>query len=145
PLRCEAGMAQAAFLFPLAHTASLRVAVPLLAERRTRRRGQARRRVQRMPDPPKVVPSGADVARSWTAVTTRGMRLVLPPGRLTDAVEANRRYLLLFHEGPEVTPGPYTYHRFWFRDAAPLVTALDRYGFAAEAAEVLRSYAARQH
>src|SRR5436305_3755206 len=39
PLRCEAGMAQAAFLFPLAHTASLRVALPLLAERRTRRRG----------------------------------------------------------------------------------------------------------
>src|SRR4051812_16458974 len=144
-LRCEAGMAQAAFLFPLAHTASIRVAMPLLAERRTRRRGLTRRRVQRMPELPQVIPAGTDVARSWTSITARGTRLVLPPGRLTDAIEANRRYLLLFHEGSDVTPGPYTYHRFWFRDAAPLVTALDRFGFAAEAAEVLRSYPERQH
>ncbi|HEX2851097.1 MAG TPA: hypothetical protein VHN98_11110, partial [Acidimicrobiales bacterium] len=42
-VRCEAGLAQAAFLFPVPHRTSLRVALPLVAEHRTRRRGLARR------------------------------------------------------------------------------------------------------
>jgi hypothetical protein len=60
-------------------------------------------------------------------------------------VEANRRYLLLLHDGDTITPGPATYHRFWFRDAAYLLAALDRYGFHREVSEVLRSYPGRQH
>ncbi|HEX9970330.1 MAG TPA: hypothetical protein VGB03_09335, partial [Acidimicrobiales bacterium] len=68
------------------------------------------------------------------------MRLELPEGKLASAVEANRRFLLLFHEGTEVTPGPYTYHRFWFRDAAYMLAALDRYGFHAESAEVVEHF-----
>src|SRR5437868_5294809 len=63
-LRCEAGLAQAAFLFPLAHRATLRVALPLVSERRTRRRRLARRRVERMPELPKSLPSSASVARA---------------------------------------------------------------------------------
>src|SRR5437763_5434430 len=144
-LHCDAGLASAAFLFPLAHTAALRVALPMTAERRTHRSRLTRRRVQRVPEVPKVLPSGETVAKAWDAQAGRGMRLVLPPGRLASAVEANRRYLLLFHDGEDVTPGPYTYHRFWFRDAAALLGALDRYGFHRESAEVLRTYPRRQH
>ena len=144
-VRCEAGLAQAAFLFPVAHRTSLRVALPLVAERRTRRRGLARRRAARVPELPPALPDAATVAKAWRAQTSRGMRLDLPPGRLADAVEANRRFLLLFHEGADVVPGPFTYHRFWFRDAAYLLAALDRYGFHAEAAEVVRSFPDRQH
>ncbi len=144
-LRCEAGMAQGAFLFPLAHTATLRVAVPLVPERRTRRRGVARRRVRRAPALPEALPTTGQVARGWEAQTRRGMRLELPDPRLAEAVDANRRFLLLLHDGDEITPGPATYHRFWFRDAAYLLGALDRYGFHAESAEVLASYPERQH
>lgn len=143
-LKCDVGLAQAAFLFPLAHTAVLRVAVPLVPKRRTRRQGLTRRRVARLPELPATLPSSDAVARGWEAQTARGMRLELPPGRLADAVEANRRYLLLFHDGEEITPGPYTYHRFWFRDAAYMLAALDRYGFHAEAAEVIGHYPSRQ-
>jgi len=144
PLRCEAGLAQAAFLFPLPHRATLRVALPLDAGRRTRRRGLARRRVAHMPERPELPPSDA-VARGWASQARRGMRLELPAGRLADAVTANRAYLLLFHDGPEITPGSFTYHRFWFRDAAFMLAALDRYGLHKEAAEVLASYPERQH
>ena len=144
-LRCDVGLASAAFLFPLPHTATLRVAVPLDAEHRTRRRGLTRRRVARTPELPPALPASADVARGWAAQTRRGMQLDLPAGRLAEAVEANRRYLLLFHDGDEVTPGPYTYHRFWFRDAAYLLAAMGQYGFDREVAEVLRSYPRRQH
>ena len=48
--------------------------------------------------------------------------------------EANRRYMLLFHDGADITPGPSTYHRFWFRDAAYMLAAMDRYGQHAEVA-----------
>ncbi|HZQ86485.1 MAG TPA: hypothetical protein VFA83_16675, partial [Acidimicrobiales bacterium] len=128
-LRCEAGLAQAAFLFPLAHTATLRVAIPLTPVRRTRRRGLARRRAERVPELSPSLPSAEAVARGWKVQADRGMRLDLPPGRLAEAVEANRRFMLVLHDGDEITPGPYTYHRFWFRDAAFMLAALDRYGY----------------
>ena len=143
-LRDEAGMAQAAFVYPLPHTATLRVALPMAMPHRTRRRGLTRRRVERAPSYPKSVPSPAQVARGWAAQSDTGMRVTLPDERLQEAVDANRRYMLLLHDGADITPGPSTYHRFWFRDAAYLVPALDRYGFHRQAAEVLSSYPGRQ-
>src|SRR5207249_1906904 len=62
-LRCDAGLASAAFLFPLAHGASIRVALPLVARRRTRRTRLTRRRVERMPELPATLPAAASVAR----------------------------------------------------------------------------------
>ncbi|HET9442031.1 MAG TPA: hypothetical protein VFO65_01840 [Acidimicrobiales bacterium] len=142
--RCDAGLAQAAFVFPLAHRATLRAAVPLVSERRTRLPALARRRARTVHAPDSLPDSDAAV-RGWQALTDkRGMRLVLPEGRLASAVAANRRYLLLFHEGVDVVPGPFTYHRFWFRDAAYLLAALDRFGFHQEAAQVIRHFPARQ-
>ena len=144
PLRDEVGLAQAAFIFPVPHRTAVRVAIPLEPARRTRRRRLARRRAERVPELPAALPSAEAVARGWAAHAARGMRLELPDGRLADAMEANRRFLLLFHDGEDITPGPYNYHRFWFRDAAYMVAALDRYGFHREAAEVIRHFPDRQ-
>jgi hypothetical protein len=144
-LRCEAGLAQAAFLFPLGPGAELRAAVPLEPQRRTRRSRLVRQRVGQAPHVTGSLPGADDAARDWRDDTERPVRLHLPPGRLADAVEANRRYLLVFHDGDDVTPGPFTYHRFWFRDAAYILAAMDRYGFHSEAAQVLCSYVRRQH
>lgn len=144
-LRCEAGLATAAFVVPLPHRATARVVLPLVPERRTRRSGLTRRRVAKAPAVPASLPAAASVARGWRAHVGQGLRLELPDERLASCVAANRAYLLLLHDGPDITPGPATYHRFWFRDAAYLLGALDRYGHAAAAAEVLRSYPSRQH
>jgi len=143
-VRCVAGLAQAAFVYPLAHGATLRVALPLVSAPRTRRRGLTRRRVAHTPSFPAAVPTAAHVAAGWVAQSRRGMRLELPDARLAEAVDANRRFLLLLHDGDEITPGPSTYHRFWFRDAAYMLAALDNYGFHDEVAQVLRSYPGRQ-
>lgn len=144
-LKDDVGLAQAAFVFPLPHRATLQVAMPLAPQRRTRRPAVARRRAGRATEVSFPLPSAADAARGWVKQTDRGMRLELPDERLMAAVEANRRFLLLFHDGTEITPGPYTYHRFWFRDAAFMLTALDRFGFHAEAAEVIADFPRRQH
>jgi hypothetical protein len=143
-VRCVAGLAQASFIYPLAHGATLRVALPLVPESRTRRRGLTRRRVAKTPAFPSVVPSAAHVARGWAAQTRRGMQLDLPDPQLTEAVDANRRFMLLLLDGDEITPGPSTYHRFWFRDAAYMLAALDRYGFHDEVAQVVTAYPDRQ-
>jgi hypothetical protein len=144
-VRDPAGLAQAAFVYPLAHGATFRAAMPLVPERRTRRREVARRRAAHAPAFPKALPPAEAVARGWQTQGARGVRLVLPDERLAAAVDANRRFLLLLHDGDEITPGPSTYHRFWFRDAAYLLAALDRYGYHGEAAQVLASYPGRQH
>ena len=119
-------------------------ALPMVASKRTRRRGRTRRRVERAPSYPTAIPSPAQVASGWSVQSSGGLRLVLPDERMQEAVDANCRFLLVLHDGADITPGPSTYHRFWFRDAAFLLAALDRYGFHAQAAEVLASYPGRQ-
>lgn len=143
-LNDEAGMAQAAFVFPLAHRATMRLAIPVEPERRTKIRGLSRRRVARAKGHPATVPSAATVASGWRSQINRGARFVLPDERLQEAVDANQAFQLLFHDGEDITPGPTTYHRFWFRDAAYQLAALDRFGFHEEAREVLDSYPSRQ-
>lgn len=97
PLGCRAGLAQAAFLFPVPHTATVRALLPMAPERRSRS-ARRRRPADPIPDVP-AIPTAADVARGWAAQMRPGMQLELPPGRLADAVQANRRFLLLFSSG----------------------------------------------
>ncbi len=143
-LRCPSGLATAAFVFPLAHTATLRFGVPLedtMAP--SRRRGNQRAQA------PDVelgddLPTSSDVVRSWQAqTTTRGLRLVVPEGRLASAIEANRRFLLAMHEGPEPVSSPVTSPDFSFGEASVELEALDLFGFHAESGEVVRGFPGR--
>jgi hypothetical protein len=146
-----AGGARGAFIYPVAHTAALRVSVPLVPEspdgrdglggpRRAIPLGRAAHatgggrtgRRGRLP-PPDSLPTAADAARAWQAQTRRGLRVELPPGRLADVVDANRRFLL-------VAPGGRR-----FSETAVLAVALDRWGFHAEAAEIIGACLSAQH
>lgn len=78
-VRCADGLAQAALLFPLAHTATLRVAVPL---------GHGIVDLDGLPD--------ADhVAKGWGVHTRDGARFEVPERRVREAVLASGRFLLL--------------------------------------------------
>lgn len=128
-----AGLASGAALHTLEPGAGVRAALPLAP----RRPSAGRIEVRELEGP-----EGA-VAR-WAGELRRGLRVLLPDRRLQEAVDANRAYLRMLADGDEVTAGPHTYHRFWFRDAAYELAALDRWGFHDEAARVLRSYGRRQ-
>lgn len=79
PVACDEGLATGALLFPLAHTATLRVVLPLGAGVVT----------------PSEVPVATDVASGWSRQAGTGARLELPDRRLRDAVAASARHLLL--------------------------------------------------
>jgi hypothetical protein len=126
-VRCPDGLAQAAFVYPLAHGASLRVALPLAPER-VGRRGAAVAF-------PTAVPGAEQVAAGWQAQAGRGMRVELPDDRLAEAVDATRRSLLMRHDS--ALPRS-------FRDDALVLGALGAYGYRDEVAAALAGYPARQ-
>ena len=140
-VRGASGQAQAAVIYPLAHRATLRFAVPLGRGTSHRRDVTRRRRPAQSPEFPTQVAPAMTVVRAWGAQTRRGMRLELPPGRLAEATEVNRKYLLVFHSGKKFSAG----HR-----PAPssfvvsVLCALGQYGFHDEAGEVLRAFAPSQ-
>jgi hypothetical protein len=85
-VRCSDGLATSAFLFPLAHTATLRVVLPLTAGARV---------------DPAALPSAEQVASGWAVHSRQGARFEVPNRQLRDAIAASTRFLLLGPTGPE--------------------------------------------
>jgi hypothetical protein len=139
-----AGLATAAFVYDLDVGAVIRAAMPLMPGIEQRKQRGIVERFQRWPEVHAELRSAGDIARAWEAPLDRGMRVELPDERLQHAVDANRAFMLLLHDPGSITPGPFTYHRFWFRDAAYQTVALDRWGLHAEADDVLRTFPDRQ-
>ena len=105
--KCPASMATAAALFSLARLDGqhLEVRVSVLDE-------QTRK--------PAVIETPPPM---WTTEISKCSRLRVPDPllqRLYDAAVAS----LILHSPAEVYPGPYTYKRFWYRDAAFILNAL---------------------
>jgi hypothetical protein len=109
---CEQGLAQAALVFPLAHTAVFRAVIPVSL------RADAAR-----PTPAAAFPDADRVASGWGTVASTGVRMDVPSRPLRDAVTASTRHLLLGR--PDL--------------ASPAVAAaLDLMGFSDEAGRRLR-------
>lgn len=84
------------------------------------------------------------ITHEWNNHLNRGLQIQFPEQKFNDLFKANRAYLLLFHDIDEITPGPSTYHHFWFRDSAYMVSALDLMGFHPESRQILMTYPRRQ-
>jgi hypothetical protein len=92
----------------------------------------------------------ADVRRSrrssstsWENALEGHCKLAVPDTRLQFLYDAAVRSLVL-HSPDEVYPGPYTYKRFWFRDAAFIIHGLLCAGLAERAERALDHFPARQ-
>lgn len=107
---CPDGLATLAMVFPVPHTAVLRVTLPVgEVDRAAVRCGVARdgaggsgsRGAAGSVGYPAVLPDVASVASGWD-VHRRGTRLEVPDVRLSDAVARSRTHLLLAHDGHAV-------------------------------------------
>ncbi len=118
---CEVGMATAAALFRLeaGRPRTLRVSAPL---------------------PNKATCPPAD---SWEKSLHGHCQLRVPDAHVQFLYDAALRALIL-HSPADVYPGPYTYKRFWFRDAAFIIHGLLCAGLFGRAERALDRFPARQ-
>ncbi|MDH3980200.1 MAG: hypothetical protein OEU91_06775 [Gammaproteobacteria bacterium] len=120
---CEVGMATAAALFRLAP-------------------GQERDLVVRTPLAHSACPQH-DAAAAWQEALHGCCKLRVPDEKVQFLYAAALRTLVL-HSPGDVYPGPYTYKRFWFRDAAFIIHALLCAGLTDRAECALDRFPARQ-
>ncbi len=118
---CDVGMATAAALFELSpgNTKQLQVTIPLPEEKTP------------------LHPA------SWRKAEANRCQLQIPDARnqfLFDAAIAT----LILHSPKDVYPGPYTYKRFWFRDAAFIIHGLLCAGLIDRAERALDQFPQRQ-
>ncbi|MEQ8968131.1 MAG: hypothetical protein RID91_20105 [Azospirillaceae bacterium] len=121
--RCDVGLATAAALFRLeGGRRRVTVTVPLA--------GGAADDATRLPG-------------TWSDALDGAARLSVPDARMRALYDAAIQTLVL-HTPGDVYPGPFTYKRFWFRDAAFILNALLAVGFDARAERVLDRFPERQ-
>ncbi len=63
--------------------------------------------------------------RRWRTERSFGGSIRLPDASVQRLLDSSVLALLQLHDHDFVSPGPWIYHQFWFRDAAPLLEALD--------------------
>jgi hypothetical protein len=125
---CDVGMATAAALFDLTQDSQrrLEVSVPLTEELQ-------RRNIQWSP-----------LENSWQSALAGSARLQVPDSRLQFLYDASLRTLVLLSAG-DVVPGPYTYRRFWFRDACLMLNAMLAVGLERRCRRLLDTFFPRQN
>ncbi len=118
---CETGLVTAVALFDLAASTprSVRLRIPLPAH------------------------ASASVAQTWGEALAGAAQLEAPDARAVSLYNAALKTLLQ-HSVEDIYPGPYTYRRFWFRDAAFIIHALLHVGFVDRAGRALAHFPQRQ-
>jgi hypothetical protein len=124
---CDQGMATAASLFDFRDSEfQLTVRVPL------------ERELKAVGHPKTFQPSV-----TWASVTADTAALSVPDGRLQRLYRSAVRTLVLLSVD-EIVPGPYTYRRFWFRDACLMMNPLMAIGFSDRCERMIKRLPERQ-
>lgn len=87
---------------------------------------------------------GSAVHATWASYRKQSMDMQTPDDPLNRLFRASLSTLIMLLDGETITPGPFTYHQFWFRDAAAMLLALDKAGCSRFVDPIVRSYPRRQ-
>jgi len=126
---CKVGLATAAALYRLDPEAGLEVSVPLMDEL-----GKAR---------PQIKPGDYVPGPDWDEAVKGTAGLDAPDDRFVFLYDSAVRTLIMLSAG-EVVPGPYTYRRFWFRDACLMMNSMLAAGLADRCERALARFPDRQ-
>lgn len=91
----------------------------------------------------KQIPARASEAQPWPSAMEETARLRIPDERMQFLYDAAVKTLLLL-SADDLIPGPYTYRRFWFRDACLMLHPLLAINQVRRAERVLDTFADRQ-
>ena len=126
-IQCKVGMATAAAIYPLeGGRTEIRVQVPLAKELTFLGN-----------------PKGFDPRATWKQAREAAATLSIPDERMQFLYESAVHTLVLL-SADEVVPGPYTYRRFWFRDACLMLHALLAIGLTRRCSRAIEGFPTRQ-
>ncbi len=126
-IRCPEGLGHAAAIFPFSLAAGEQTRIhcsvalandALLRKRHLKQTWQVSYETRRMSQ-----------EQVWNAQRAEGARIAIGNARLQSILDANTLALLQLNDKDFISPGPYLYHHFWYRDAVPMCRALDALGF----------------
>ncbi len=130
-IRCDVGLATAAAIFPLPPDESRKV--------------RTRVHLEGGMEKPKagVDTDDATPPEVWSSWMSGAPRLEVPDERVRFLYDTSLRTLLLL-SADDIVPGPYTYRRFWFRDACFMLEGLLCAGFTERCRRILDGFPERQ-
>ncbi|MDE3058084.1 MAG: hypothetical protein KGJ59_09025 [Bacteroidota bacterium] len=85
------------------------------------------------------------IAAYWKNLFDGSTEIKTPSERLNALLRSSLTSLLMLVDDTTITPGPATYHQFWFRDAVYMIWALDKFGFSRFTSPIIRSFPGYQH
>ncbi len=88
--------------------------------------------------------SESDVIKYWDDLLKRGTEIHTPDKKNNSVIKSSLISLLMLIDDDSITPGPFTYHQFWFRDAAYMIWALDRLGFSGFTQKIINTFHHKQ-
>jgi len=138
---CERGLAHgvAAFMFDLApgDEKNIHYSTALEGEQSVRRRGAKQTwRVS-------FERRKSDQQVRWEKELSTGAQFEFADKNLQALFDASRLSLLELHDKDFISPGPFLYHHFWYRDATLMIRALDMLGFEKRSREVIDAFPER--
>ncbi len=125
-IHCRVGMATAAALFRVSgRDVTVQAVIPLVPDH-------------------KPSPAGSTESKAgWTEVLAEAAKLEVPEPLFQYLYDAALRSLVL-HSPADIYPGPFTYKRFWFRDAVFALYAMLVAGLLSRVERLLDSFPGRQ-
>jgi hypothetical protein len=85
-----------------------------------------------------------DVLARWELLLGEGTQFNIPDNEMTSVIRTSLSTLLMFIDNNSITPGPFTYHQFWFRDAAFMLSALDTFNYTHYTEGIIKNFPAYQ-
>jgi hypothetical protein len=82
-------------------------------------------------------------AAHWAKELDHGAQFDFADSELQNIFDASRLTLVQLQDNEFISPGPFLYHHFWFRDAVPMVRVLNLLGFPRRAQEVIDAFPKR--
>lgn len=131
-ISCNVGMATAAAMFPIVggETKTVHARIPLGGDLPEKKAFSPR---------PVLRPIG----EAWDEALSDTASLTVPDEKIQFLYDAAIRTLVLL-SADDVVPGPYTYRRFWFRDACLMLHVLLATGMTDRAYRILKTFPERQ-
>jgi len=85
----------------------------------------------------------ADQQTKWEKELSTGAQFEFADKKLQAMFEASRLALVELSDADFISPGPFLYHHFWYRDATPMIRALDVLGFYKRSRQVIDAFPER--